>query len=199
MSAARQPLGRRLLFGALVLLIASIVGMLVVAILLVHPSLLIFIAGALVPTAMPFMMRHPNRMFLAWSSGTVTVAAIAPIVTRGLFDATQPIHMEVRSWLIALGAAFFGYSVALVAPWLGERIAVARHKLSEIKLDRRRIELIEIWTEQRLRRPASARAVIGKDFVSEEEGAAATASANDAGPPPPAAAADELPPTAASA
>jgi len=185
---ARTPLSKRLLFGALVLLIAAIVGMLVVAILLVHPSLLIFVLGSLVPAAMPFLMRHPQRMFLAWASGTVTVAAIAPIVTGGLFDPTRPVHTEIRSWLIALGAAFFGYGVALVCPWLGERVAVARHKLSEIKFDRRRAELIEIWTEQRLRKPASARAVVGKDFVSEEEGAAQPA--EDAAPaePPPAAA-----------
>ena len=183
MSAARTPMSRRLLIGTLILLIAAIVGMLVVAILLVHPSLLIFVAGALVPAAMPFMMRHPQRMFLSWASGTVTVAAIAPIVTGGLFDAARPVHTEARSWAIALGAAFFGYGVALVCPWLGERIAVARHKLSEIKFDRRRAELVEVWTEQRLRKPASARAVIGKDFVSEEEGAIQAAET----PPPPAA------------
>lgn len=168
---ARTPLSRRLLFGALILLIAGIVGMLVVAILLVHPSLLIFVLGSLVPAAIPFLMRHPQRMFLAWASGTVTVAAIAPIVTGGLFDPTRPVHTEIRSWLIALGAAFFGYGVALVCPWLGERVAVARHKLQEIKFDRRRAELVAIWTEQRLRKPASARPVVGKDFVSEEEGA----------------------------
>jgi hypothetical protein len=188
MSAARSPLSRRLLFGALILLIAAIVGMLVVAILLVHPSLLIFVGGALVPAAMPFMMRHPQRMFLSWASGTVTVAAIAPIVTGGLFDPTRPVHTEVRSWAIALGAAFFGYGVALVCPWLGERVAVARHKLAEIKFDRRRAELVEIWTEQRLRKPASARVVIGKDFVSEEEGAVPADGAPPAAPEAPAAA-----------
>ncbi|MBI1244250.1 MAG: hypothetical protein GC202_04515 [Alphaproteobacteria bacterium] len=97
------------------------------------------------------------------------MAAIAPIVTGGLFDPARPVHTEPRSWAIALGAAFFGYCVALVSPWLGERIAVARHRLSEIKFDRRRAELIEIWTEQRLRKPASQRPQIGKDFVSEED------------------------------
>ncbi|MBI3504935.1 MAG: hypothetical protein HY059_08845 [Proteobacteria bacterium] len=181
MNAARKPAGRRLAFWALIVLIVAIVAMLAVAILLVHPSLLLFIGGALVPTAMPFMMRHPSRMFLAWASGTVTVAAIAPIVTRGLFDSSLPVHTDMRSWLIALGASFFGYGIALVCPWLGERVAVARHKLSEMKFDRRRTELIEIWTEQRLRKPASARPVIGQDFVSEEEGA--VANTNEAAPP----------------
>jgi hypothetical protein len=175
---------RRLLLGIVLVLVALIVGTLVTAILLIHPSLLIFIGGALVPAATPLMMKHPQRTFLTWASGTVTVAAIAPIVTGGLFDPNRPVHMEPKSWAIALGAAFFGYAVALVSPWLGERIAVARHRLAEAKFDRRRAELIEIWTEQRLRKPASQRPQIGKDFVSEEEETPADEPAPADGVPP---------------
>ena len=189
-----SPLRRKLLLGVVVLLVAAIVGTLVAAILMIHPTLLIFVGGALVPAAMPFMMKHPHRGFLTWASGTVTVAAIAPIVTGGLFDPNRPVHLEARSWAIALGAAFFGYGVALICPWLGERIAVARHRLSEIKFDRRRAELIEIWTEQRLRKPASQRPQVGKDFMSEEDETVVDA----AGAPPPAAPPVETaPPSAA--
>jgi hypothetical protein len=190
-----SPVRRKLLLGVVLLLVVAIVGTLATAILLIHPALLLFIGGALVPAAMPFMMKHPQRGFLTWASGTVTVAAIAPIVTGGLFDPNRPVHTEPRSWAIALGAAFFGYGVALVCPWLGERIAVARHRLSEIKFDRRRAELIEIWTEQRLRKPASQRPQIGKDFVSEEEETPAETA--DAAPPPaPAQPAESIPPAA---
>lgn len=175
--AAKGNTGRRLLVWLLAALIAAIALMLIVAILLVHPSLLIFVAGALVPAAIPFALSYENRMFLAWSAGTVTVAAIAPIVTGGLFDPNRAVHTEMRSWLIALGAAGFGYAIALVSPWLGERVALARQKLNEIKVSHRRQELIEIWTESRLRKPASARAVVGKDFVAEEEAAEGAADA----------------------
>lgn len=178
-----SPFRRKMALGIILLLVAAIVGTLITAIVLIHPSLLLFIGGALVPAAMPLMMKHPQRTFLIWASGTVTVAAIAPIVTGGLFDPNRPVHTEPKSWAIALGAAFFGYGVALVSPWLGERIAVARHRIAELKFDRRRAELVEIWTEQRLRKPASQRPEIGKDFMSEEEETPAEGDTTAAPPP----------------
>jgi hypothetical protein len=183
------PIRKRLLMGAVLLLVASLIGLLLLAIVLVHPALLIFIVGALLPAALPFIIRHPNRLFLTWAAGTVTIAAIAPIVTGGLFDPTRPVHAELRSWAIALGASATGYAIAILCPWLGERVAVARQKINEIKFDRRRAELIEVWTETRLRSAPSARAVIGKDFVAEEEEAAPPPAAPAPAPEPPGAAA----------
>jgi hypothetical protein len=169
MNEPKTPLTRRLLMWALIAAIAGVVGMILLAIVLVHPALLIFIGGALLPAAIPFAIRHPERLFLSWAAATVTVAAIAPIVTGGLFDPQRPVHTELRSWAIALGASFGGYAIAVLCPWLGERIAVARQKLTAIQFDRRRAELVEIWTETRLRNAPTERATIGKDFVSEEE------------------------------
>jgi hypothetical protein len=144
--------------------------MIMLAIMLVHPTLLIFIGGALLPAAIPFAMRHPDRLFLSWAAATVTVAVIAPIVTGGLFDPQRPVHTETRSWAIGLGASVLGYAIAIVCPWFGESIAVARQKLTAIQFDRRRAELVAIWTEERLRNAPTERASIGKDFASEEEG-----------------------------
>jgi hypothetical protein len=169
MSMPEKTWRQRLGYGLLLLAVVATVGMLVLAIVLVHPALLIFVVGTLGPTAIPYLMRHPEKLFLTWASGTVTVAAIAPIITGGLFDPQRAVHLEPRSWAIGLGACALGYVIAILSPWLGERIALARQKISEIKFDRRRAELIGIWTEERLRQTPSARAVVGKDFVAEEE------------------------------
>jgi hypothetical protein len=169
MNAPDKSWLKRLGFGLLLLIVAATVGMLVLAIVLVHPTLLIFIAGTLAPAALPYLLRHPDKLFLSWAAGTVTVAAIAPIITGGLFDPQRPVHLELRSWAIGLGACALGYAIAILSPWLGERIALARQKIAEIAFNRRRAELIEIWTEARLRQTPSARAVVGKDFVAEEE------------------------------
>jgi hypothetical protein len=168
-TGSNAPIGRRLLMWAMVAMIVGIVGMIVVAIMLVHPALLIFVVGALLPAAIPVAIRHPDRLFLSWASATVTIAAIAPIVTGGLFEPQRAVHAEVKSWAIALGAGFAGYAIAIVCPWLGERIALARQKLAVIQFDRRRAELVEIWTETRLRNAPAERASVGMDFVSEEE------------------------------
>lgn len=175
MNEPDKPWIKRLGYFLLLAVVAATVGMLMLAIVLVHPTLLIFIGGALAPAALPYVLRHPDRLFLSWAAGTVTIAAIAPIITGGLFDPQRPVHLELRSWAIGLGACALGYAIAIVSPWLGERLALARQKLAEISYSRRRAELVDIWTETRLRQAPSTRAAVGKDFAAEEEEA----------PPPP--------------
>lgn len=170
MSGPRMPLVRRLLRWTLVAAVVGFIGAILLSIVLVQPALLIFIGGALLPAAIPFAIRHPDRLFLSWAATTVTIAVIAPIVTAGLFDPQRPVHWELRSWSIALGANLVGYAIAVVCPWLGESFALARQNLAAVQFDRRRAELVEIWTETRLRNAPGERANVGKDFLSEEDG-----------------------------
>jgi hypothetical protein len=79
MNEPKVPLTRRLLLWALIAAIAGIIGMILLAIVLVHPALLIFIGGALLPAAIPFAIRHPERLFLSWAAATVTVAYASPL------------------------------------------------------------------------------------------------------------------------
>jgi hypothetical protein len=139
-----SKLGPALFLGGMLLLC--------VAIVLIRPILLVYVAGISLPIAVFYAFETARPRLLSASCATIGGALAAPVLLAGFLDPDRAVHLEMRSWVVPFVGMAFGAALAFVLPWLFGRVKVKEQGKLLDKMELRAQELRDVWGD-RLDRP----------------------------------------------
>ncbi len=139
-----SKLGPALVGGGMVLLC--------IAIVLIRPILLVYVAGISLPIAILYAFETARPSLLSASCATIGAALAAPVLLAGFLDSSRMVHLELRSWAVPFAGMVFAAIMAIALPWIFGRVKSKEQGKALDRMEVRAQELREVWGD-RLDRP----------------------------------------------
>lgn len=151
MSDETAPPARR---GGKLGMILALGGMALVcvAIVLIRPILLVYVAGISLPIAILYAFETARPRLLSASCATIGAALAAPVLLAGFLDHGRAVHLEPRSWIVPFVGMVLAAIMATALPWLFGRAKLKEQNKALDRMEIRAEELREVWGD-RLDRP----------------------------------------------
>jgi hypothetical protein len=120
-------------------------ALLIAAVVVLKPSMLIYVFGIFAPCAVVALLEGGGKRFVSLGGGAMTLAAAGPVILVGLLDPIRNPSADPSAWIFPLVAAGVGFFVAFLGPAIGRAI----HRRSQGdqfgQLERRQEELRAAW------------------------------------------------------
>ena len=124
------------------------------AIALIRPVLLTYVAGISLPLAIIYAFETARPRLMSACCTTIGAALSAPVVLAGLLHHDWPVHLEVLPWAAPLTGIAIAAGVSALLPWLFGRTKQNEQNAALDRMAARAEELKGVWGD-RLDRPVS--------------------------------------------
>ncbi len=139
-----SKLGPLLVTGGMVLIC--------IAIVLIRPILLVYVAGISLPIAIIYAFETARPRLLSASCATIGAALAAPVLLAGFLNHDRALHLELRSWIVPFAGMILAAIMAIALPWIFGRVKTKEQSKALDRMEIRAQELREVWGD-RLDRP----------------------------------------------
>ena len=134
------------------LLVAGGMVLICIAIVLIRPILLVYVAGISLPIAIIYAFETARPRLLSASCATIGAALAAPVLLAGFLYHERAVHLEMRSWIVPFAGMIFAAIMAIALPWFFGRMKTKEQGKALDRMEIRAGELREVWGD-RLDRP----------------------------------------------
>jgi 4-hydroxybenzoate polyprenyltransferase len=134
------------------LLVAGGMVLICIAIVLIRPILLVYVAGISLPIAVIYAFETARPRLLSASCATIGAALAAPVLLAGFLYSERAVHLEMRSWIVPFAGMIIAAIMATALPWIFGRVKTKEQGKALDRMEVRAQELRDIWGD-RLDRP----------------------------------------------